>query len=115
MLRFYQQGGQEAKAGREGITETSPSRARPGSPSPFRAAPRVGPCTGAGWRRAVGGGEREKTKEKFGVLLLPRVGSEEWNLLLPSARPLAFPRSGYNNVLLFGPLSVARPSAGTRG
>jgi len=56
MLRFYQQGGQEAKAGREVIPETSPSRARPGSPSPFRAAPRVGPCTVAGWRRAGGGG-----------------------------------------------------------
>lgn len=72
-------------------------RAHPGAPAPLgrralRASPR--PVQRTPWVAggdSGGGGKKEKTKEKFGVLLLPRVDSNEWSLLLHSARPPALP------------------------
>lgn len=71
-------------------------RAHSGAPAPLgrralRVFPRTVQRTEAGGWRLGGGGKKEKTKEKFGVLLLPRVDSNEWSLLLHSARPPALP------------------------
>lgn len=74
---------------------------------------RRAPELGGGGRWEGGRGRKQRKSSGFCCCRGWIAASGASSFSLPALQPS--PRSGYNNVLLFGTLSVARTSAGTRG